>query len=71
MPEIDKNYLAGLYLDEITLDVMPQEYIDAALEVKLRYDACAPRAGYVCVQDRRVKGGFYYRKAPQGQGVNA
>lgn len=71
MPEIDKNYLAGLYLDEITLDVMPQEYIDAALDVKLRYDACAPRAGYVCVQDRRVKGGFYYRKAPQGQGVNA
>jgi hypothetical protein len=71
MPEIDKNYLAGLYLDEITLDVMPQEYIDAALEVKLRYDACAPRAGYNCVQDRRVKGGFYYRKAPQGQGVNA
>jgi hypothetical protein len=50
---------------------MPQEYIDAALEVKLRYDACAPRAGFVCVQDRRVRGGFYYRKAPQGQGVNA
>ena len=71
MPELDKNYIAGLYLDEITLDVMPQEYIDAALEVKLRYDACAPRAGYNCVQDRRVKGGFYYRKAPQGQGVNA
>lgn len=71
MPDLDKNYLAGLYLDEITLDVMPQEYIDAALEVKLRHDACAPRAGYVCVQDRRVKGGFYYRKAPQGQGVNA
>jgi len=70
MPDLDKNYLAGLYLDEITLDVMPQEYIDAALEVKLRYDACAPRAGYVCVQDRRVRGGFYYRKAPQGQGVN-
>lgn len=71
MPELDRNYLAGLYLDEITLDVMPQEYIDAALEVKLRYDACAPRAGYNCVQDRRVKGGFYYRKAPQGKGVNA
>jgi hypothetical protein len=71
MPDLDKNYLAGLYLDEITLDVMPQEYIDAALEVKLRYDACPPRSGYNCVQDRRVKGGFYYRKAPQGQGVNA
>jgi hypothetical protein len=71
MPDLDKNYLAGLYLDEITLDVMPQEYIDAALEVKLRRDACTPRAGFNCVQDRRVKGGFYYRKAPQGRGVTA
>lgn len=68
-------YLIGAMLDPLVAEFMSPAYCEARLEVEIRMDElrhnCPSRAGFVCVADPRVKGGHYYRKHVEGEGVNA